>query len=79
MFSPILLGRGSRKLMLIRFGLLGVLLVATLVFHVSGTTLVELRIARLVLLVALVAGFGLVSRRRRGRGPAEGSSVDTET
>jgi hypothetical protein len=46
--------------------------------HLSGTAVVELRIARLVLLVALAAGFGLVSRRRRGRAPAEGSSVDSE-
>ncbi|MCL2419342.1 MAG: hypothetical protein FWD04_08620 [Conexibacteraceae bacterium] len=78
MFTPILFGGRSRKLMLIRLGFLGVLLVVTFVFHVSGTTLVELRIARLVLLVALVVGFGLVSRRRRGRERAagEGSSVD---
>lgn len=63
----VLLGGRSRKLLLIRFGFLGVLLVATFVFHVSGTTLVELRIARLVLLAALVAGFGWISRRRRER------------
>ena len=55
------------------------LLVVTFVFHVSGTALVDLRIARLVLLVALVAGFGLVSRRGRGQDPAEGSSADSET
>lgn len=69
MFAPILRGGRSRKLMLIRFVFLGVLLVATFVFHVSGTELVELRIARLVLLVALVAGVRVVSRRRHGRGP----------
>lgn len=63
----VLLGGRSRKLLLIRLGLLGVLLVATFVFHVSGTTLVELRIARLVLLAALVAGVGWISRRRRER------------
>ncbi len=78
MLAPILLGGRSRKLMLIRFGFLGVLLVVTFVFHVSGTALVELRIARLVLLVALVVGFGLISRRRR-RDAAEGNSVDSET
>lgn len=61
--------------MLIRLGLLAVLLVATFVFHIRGTTLVELRIARLVLLVALVGGFGLISRRRR-RGVAGNRSVD---
>lgn len=71
---PLLLGGRSRMLMLIRFGLLGVLLVVTFVFHASGTALVDLRIARLVLLVALVVGFGLITRRRR-RDEAEGSSV----
>ena len=78
MLAPILLGGRSRKLILIRFGFLGVLLVVTFVLHVSGTALVELRIARLVLLVALVAGFALISRRRR-RNAAESSSADSET
>lgn len=77
MLAPILLGGRSRKLILIRLGFLGVLLVVTFVFHVSGTTLVELRIARLVLLVALVVGFGLISRRRR-RDTAESSSADCD-
>jgi hypothetical protein len=78
MLAPTLLGGRSRKLLLIRFGFLGVLLVATFVFHVSGTALVELRIARLVLLVALVAVVGLISRRRR-RNAADRGSVDSET
>lgn len=69
MLAPILLGGRSRKLILIRFGFLGVLLVVTFVFHVSGTALVELQIARLVLLVALVVGFALISRRRRRTRP----------
>lgn len=77
MLAPILLGGRSRMLILIRLGFLGVLLVVTFVFHVSGTALVELRIARLVLLVALVVGFGLISRRRR-RDAAESSSADSE-
>ncbi len=79
MLAPILLGARSRKLMLIRLAFLGVLLVATFVFHVSGTALVELRIARLVLLVALVASVGLISRRRRRRNEAEGGSADSKT
>jgi hypothetical protein len=65
MLTSIFFGGRSRKLILVRFGLLGVLLVVAFVFHVSGTALVELRIARLVLLVALVVGFGLISRRRK--------------
>jgi hypothetical protein len=79
MLAPILLGGRSRKLMLIRFAFLGVVLVVTFVFHVSGTALVELRIAQLVLLLALVAGFGLISRRRRRRHEAENGSADSET
>jgi hypothetical protein len=78
MLTPILLGRGSRKLMVIRLGLLAVLLIVTFVFHVSGTALVELRIARLVLLVALAVGFGVISRRR-SRSAGESSSVDSES
>ena len=78
MLAPILPGGRSRKLIVIRFGFLSVLLVVTFVFHVSGTALVELRIARLVFLVALVAGFALISRRRR-RDAAESSSADSET
>ncbi len=66
----------SGKLMLLQLGLLGVMLLATFALHVSGTTLVELRIARLVLVAALVVGFGWFSRRR-GRGdvanPAHGA------
>lgn len=74
-------GSRSRKLLLIRFGFLGVLLVVTFMFHVSGTLLVEIKIARLVLLAALVAGFGLISRHRRSRerNAAEGSSADSGT
>lgn len=66
----------SRKLMLSASGFVGVLLVATFVFHISGTALVELRTARLVLVAALVGGLGLISRRRNA---AAGSSVDSET
>lgn len=78
MLAPILLGGRSRKLMLIRVGFFGVLLVVTFVFHLSGTALVEVRIAQLVLLVALVAGFSLISRRRRRNAP-EGDSADSQT
>jgi Tfp pilus assembly protein PilW len=49
---------------LVQVTLLLALLIATLAFHVSGTTLVELRIARLILVVAAVVGLGWFSRRR---------------
>jgi len=57
-----------RALLLIRLALLAVLLIATFAFHASGTTLAELRIARFVLVIAVVAGFGFISRRRRRGG-----------
>ena len=78
MLAPFALGGRSRKLMAVRFAFLGVLLLVTFVFHVSGTALVELRIARLVLVLALVGGFGLVSRRRR-RNAVESGAVDSDT
>ena len=56
---------GSRKLLAIRVAALAVLLLATFIFHVSGTALVELKIARVVILIALVVGAGWYSRRRR--------------
>lgn len=64
LFTMFLKGR-SRKLMLIRFGLLGVLLVAAFAFHLSSTALLDLRIARVLLFVAFGVGFAVVSRRRR--------------
>jgi 4-amino-4-deoxy-L-arabinose transferase-like glycosyltransferase len=78
MLAPLFLAGRSRKLTLIRVALLGAALVATFVFHLTGTALVELRIAQLVLLVALLAGLGLISRHRRRR-LAEGSSDHAES
>lgn len=49
----------------IRIAMLAVLLLATFIFHVSGTALVELKIARLAIFVTLVVGVGWVSRRRK--------------
>ena len=51
--------------LVIRVAMLVVLLLATFILHVSGTALVELRIARLAIFVALVVGVGWVSRRKR--------------
>jgi hypothetical protein len=74
MLTLFLRGGRSRKLILVRLGLLGVLLAVTFVFHVSGTALVEIRIARLLLVVALLVGVRVISRRRNrpdaaGAGP----------
>lgn len=65
----------SRRLLAVRVALLVVLLVATYAFHISGTTLVELRIVRLVIFVALVVGVGWLARRRaRGQLDAKADS-----
>lgn len=58
--------------MYIRFAFLAALLVAVLVFHASGTTLVVMRVARYVLIVLLVLGAGLIRRRRASRMPGSG-------
>ena len=57
-------GPGRWKLIPIQLALLAALLAATFAFHISGTELVELRIARLIVFVAIVVGFGWFSRRR---------------
>ena len=65
-FRPGLQGGGRyRMVLVIRVAMLVVLLLATFILHVSGTALVELRIARLAIFVALVVGVGWVSRRKR--------------
>jgi hypothetical protein len=48
----------------IRVAALGLLVVATFVFHVSGTTLVELRIARIAIVVVITLIAASVARRR---------------
>ena len=66
LFPPGPQGGGRyRMVLVIRVAMLVVLLLATFILHVSGTALVELRIARLAIFVALVVGVGWVSRRKR--------------
>ncbi len=65
-------GVGRWKLISIQLSLLAVLLVATFAFHISGTMLVELRIARLVVFVAIVVAIGWFSRRRGRRAGVAG-------
>ena len=55
-------GGRYRMVLVIRVAMLVVLLLATFILHVSGTALVELRIARLAIFVALAVGVGWVSR-----------------
>lgn len=57
--------RNLRRLVALRLLLVVPLLIATLVLHLSGTDLVILRIARIVLLAALVGGLALLRGRRR--------------
>ncbi len=49
----------------VRLVFLVVFLVAVLAFHASGSTLVFLRVARLVLVVAIIGGLGMWRRSRR--------------
>jgi hypothetical protein len=60
-----------RRLMLVRFAFLVPLLVAVFLLHVSGTALVVIRIARIVVIgLAFLIAAGLRSRRARPpRGP----------
>jgi hypothetical protein len=57
--------------MLIRLGFLVVLLVAVFAFHVSGTTLVVIRIVRIALVAALVVMLGWFRTRRHRDGEDE--------
>jgi hypothetical protein len=58
-------GGRYRMVLVIRVAMLVVLLLATFILHISGTALVELRISRLAIFVALVVGVGWISRRKR--------------
>ena len=60
-----------RRLMLVRLAFLVPLLVAVFLLHVSGTALVVIRIARIVVIgLAVLIATGLRSRRARApRGP----------
>lgn len=62
-------GGNYRVVMVVQVALLAVLLLATFVLHLSGPALVELRVARLVIVVALVVGVSWFSRRRRQLDP----------
>lgn len=54
----------NRKLMYARLAMLVPLLIATFLFHISGTLLVAVRIARIALFVAIVVVAGWLERRR---------------
>ena len=69
-------GPGRWKLIPIQLALLAVLLAATFAFHISGTMLVELRIARLIVFVAIVVGLGWFSRRRGKKAAEPGRGHD---
>ncbi|HXO09690.1 MAG TPA: hypothetical protein VN880_16730 [Solirubrobacteraceae bacterium] len=69
-------GAGRWKLIPIQLALLAVLLAATFAFHITGTTLVELRIARLIVFVVIVVGLGWSSRRRARNATGPGREHD---
>jgi hypothetical protein len=56
----------SRPLLYVYIATLVALLVAVLVLHVSGTTLAIIRVARIVVIVAII-GVGAMLRRRNAR------------
>lgn len=60
----------------LRLALLLPVLAAVLVFHASGTTLVYLRAARLVVLVMVVGAAGSLGRRGRVRAGETRRTVD---
>jgi hypothetical protein len=61
--------------MYVRLAFLGALLAATFVFHVSGSTLLELRIARIVLVALFVVASARITHRRHTR-PENASRPD---
>jgi len=68
--------QARRRMLWIRLGLITVFLVAVFLLHVSGTTLVIVRVVRIVLLVGVIVVFrGLGMRRQRPA--ATGSASDS--
>jgi uncharacterized membrane protein len=57
-----------RKTMYVRLAFLIPLAVAVFVLHLSGTALIELRVARIVVVALLLFGFAWFRRRRNGSG-----------
>lgn len=55
---------GFNRYMYIRLGFVAALVVAVLVLHAHGSTLVVLRVARIALIALLVLGGGALMRRR---------------
>ena len=54
-----------RRMMLIRLGVIVPLLVAVFLLHVSGTTLVIVRVVRIVLLLGVIVVFRALGGRRQ--------------
>ena len=70
--------------MYIRLAFLVPVLIAAFVFHISGSTLVIVRIARIALVAVLVLAAGWLARRRQreeatGAGPTDRSSSAPDT
>lgn len=63
--------RNMRRFVALRLLLIVPLLIATLVLHLSGTDLVILRIARIILLAALLGGLAYLRGRKRAAEPPD--------
>lgn len=63
--------RDIRRFVALRLLLVVPLLVATLLLHLSGTDLVILRIARIMLLAAVLGGLAYLRRRKQLDKPSD--------
>ena len=59
--------RGLRTIVLVKLAFLASLLAATYLFHASGTALVALHVARIVLIAGFFLVSGRIARRREHR------------
>lgn len=70
--------RNLRRFVALRLLLVVPLLVATLVLHLSGTDLVILKIARIILLAAVIGGLAYLRRRKQLDELSDGGTVSRE-
>lgn len=66
---PLAQRRSYQQFVLVRIVLLALLLIATFLFHVRGTSSLEMGLFRLALVVSIVIGSTWLARRRRSPTP----------